>query len=128
MGWMDFSTNEGITMDYLCMVYLEESKMQALTKAEMKLVDRQSKAYDARLRRSGRFIAARALQPVTAAATVRVRGRKVVVTDGPFMETKEHLGGFILIKAKDQKEALKIAAKIPLARIGSIEVRPILDF
>jgi len=78
------------------------------------------------LRKSGHFIGANALQPVSAATTVRVRNSKVSTTDGPFAETKEHLGGYILIEARDLNEAIQVAGKIPMARIGSIEVRPIM--
>jgi hypothetical protein len=84
-------------------------------------------AYDDALRRAGHLVVAHALQPVEAATTVRVRNGKLSTTDGPFAETKEQLGGFILIEARDLNEAIQVAAKIPLARRGSIEVRPIRE-
>jgi hypothetical protein len=109
-------------MEYVCLVYLEEKNMDALSKSESEALTNESLAYDEALRRSGHFIVAQALQSVEMATTVRVRNGKISTTDGPFAETKEHLGGFILIKAKDLDEALQIAAKIPMARLGSIEV------
>jgi hypothetical protein len=86
-----------------------------------------SLAYNDMLRTSGHFIAAHALQSVRTATTVRVRGGQVLVTDGPFAETKEQLLGFVLIEAKDHYEAVEVASRIPLAHLGSIEVRAIMD-
>jgi len=105
-------------MKYLCLVYAEEDKLDAVP-------DSECLAYDAALRGSGHCIASEALQPVETATTVRVRNGKASMTDGPFAETKEQLAGFYLIEAKDLDEALQLAAKIPPARVGSIEVRPI---
>jgi hypothetical protein len=79
------------------------------------------------MRKSGHYVAAEALQPVKTARTVRVRNGKTSITDGPFAETKEQLGGFYLIEAADENEALRLAAQIPPARVGSIEVRPIRE-
>ena len=104
-------------MKYLCLVYLEEQKLHAVP-------DSDCKACGEGLRKSGHHIAAEALQPVHTATTVRVRNGQVSVTDGPFAETKEQLAGFYLIDAKDLNEAIQLAAKIPPARVGSIEVRP----
>lgn len=115
-------------MKYLCLVYLEQEKMDALTPSELAKVQDDSRTYDEDLQRSGHLIAAQALEPVKTATTVRVRGGKRLVIDGPFAETKEHLGGFILINARSRKDAVAVAAKIPLAKIGSIEVRPIMEF
>jgi len=84
-------------------------------------------AYGESLRKSGRYIAAEALQRVDTATTVRVRNGKVPLTDGPFAETKEQLAGFYLIDAKDLDEAVELAAKIPPARVGTIEVRPVRE-
>jgi len=81
--------------------------------------------YDAEIRASGHCIASEALQPVSTATTVRVRGGKLSVTDGPFAETKEQLAGFYLVEARDLNEAIQIAAKIPPAEVGCIEVRPV---
>jgi hypothetical protein len=103
---------------YLCLVYAEEKKLQEIDDGECILCG------DG-LRSSGHAIAAEALESVHTATTVRVRNGKLSMTDGPFAETKEQLAGFYLIDAGDLDEAIQIAAKIPPARIGSIEVRPI---
>ena len=113
-------------MKYLCLVYFEGSKLAALSPDEKRTLDRDSLAYDKELAASSNFIAADALQSVEQAATVRVRDGRMSVTDGPFAETKEQLGGFILIEARDMNEAIRLAAGIPLARLGSIEVRSIV--
>lgn len=110
-------------MQYLCMVHVDEARMSALTAAEGNELTRRSLAYDDELRQSGRFIAASALQAPETATIVRVRDGKVSMVDGPFVETKEHLGGFILIEARDLNEALAVAQNIPMASFGSIEVR-----
>jgi hypothetical protein len=105
-------------MKYLCLVYLDEKRMDELP-------DSECLAYDAEIRKSGHCIASEALQSIETATTVRVRNGKVSVTDGPFAETKEQLAGFYLIEAQNLNEALQLAARIPPARVGSIEVRPI---
>ena len=107
-------------MKYLCLVYMEKEKLRAVP-------DSECMACGDGFRRSGVLVAAEALQPVETAATVRVRGGKVSVTDGPFAETKEQLAGFYLIDARDLNEAIQIAGKIPPAREGSIEVRPVRE-
>jgi hypothetical protein len=112
-------------MRYLCLVYFEPKSLESLSKDEIDALVRDSLAYDDTLRQGGHFVAAHALQPVQDAATVRVRKGEVLTTDGPFAETKEVLGGFILIEARDRDEALRLAARIPMAQRGSIEVRPI---
>jgi hypothetical protein len=105
-------------MKYLCLVYLDEKRLDELPDADCV-------AYDAAIRANGHCIASEALQSVHTATTVRVRDGKLSITDGPFAETKEQLTGFYLIEAQDLNEAIQIAAKIPPARVGSIEVRPI---
>ena len=105
-------------MKYVCLVYLEESKLHAVP-------DRECAACGEGFRQGGMMVAAEALQPVDTATTVRVRHGKVSITDGPFAETKEQLAGFYLIEARDLNEAIQAAAKIPPAREGSIEVRPV---
>jgi hypothetical protein len=114
-------------MKYICLVYLVEKDMGMMTKKEADTCTDESLAYDDALRNAGHLIAAHALQPVETATTVRVRSGKLFATDGPFAETTEQLGGFILIEARDLNEAIQVAAKIPLARRGSIEVRPIRE-
>jgi len=107
-------------MKYLCLVYMEES-----TIAQMD--DQECMDCGNALRESGRLIAAEPLHPVATATTVRVRNGKVSISDGPFAETKEQLAGFYLVDARDLNEAIQIAAKIPPARVGSIEVRPVRE-
>ena len=115
-------------MKFVCLVYLEHGTLAALPSDEKVELDHNSMAYDKELERRGNYIVAEALNPVTTARTLRVRRGKRSVVDGPFAETKEHLGGFILINAANMDEALDIAAGIPLARYGSIEVRPVMQF
>ncbi|MQA31058.1 MAG: YciI family protein [Luteitalea sp.] len=105
-------------MKYLCLVYLEEQKLHAVPDAECI-------ACGEGLTNRGLLVAAEALQPTETATTVRVRNGRMSVTDGPFAETKEQLAGFYLIEARDLNDAIQVAAKIPPAREGSIEVRPI---
>lgn len=111
-------------MKYLCLVYSDEQELHGLPDSPK---DDECFAYASSLQESGRLVAGEALQPVATASTVRVRGGKVTVTDGPFAETKEQLAGFYLVEARDMNEALQIAARIPPARVGSIEVRPIRE-
>jgi len=114
-------------MKYLCMAYEEENKLNALSQSEWDALRVETLSYLDELKKSGYVIAAEALQSVRTAATVRVRSGKVSITDGPFAETKETLGGFFLINARDLNEAIQVASKWPSARLGSIEVRPIED-
>ena len=107
-------------MKYLCLVYLESQKLHAVP-------DTECFASGERLRNSGSLLAAEALQPVDTATTVRVRNGRLSITDGPFAETKEQLAGFYLVEARDLNDAIQIAAKIPPAREGSVEVRPVRD-
>jgi len=107
-------------MKYLCLVYLEEQKLHAVP-------DKECMVCGDGFRTRGALVAAEALQPIATAATVRVRNGKVSVTDGPFAETKEQLAGFYLLEATDLNEAIQMAAKIPPAREGSVEVRPVRD-
>jgi hypothetical protein len=99
-----------------------------MSKEEKHKLDADSLGYDRDLMASGNMIHAEALQSPKSAVTVRVRNGETSVTDGPFIETKEYLGGFILIEAKDLNDAIRIAAGIPLAKLGAIEVRPIHSF
>jgi hypothetical protein len=112
-------------MKYLCLAYEEESKLNALSRSEWDSLRDETLTYVDELRSSGRLISTEPLQSVRTAATVRVRGGKISVTDGPFAETKETLGGFFLINASDLNDAIQVASKWPSARLGSIEVRPI---
>lgn len=107
-------------MKYLCLVYMEERNLHAVP-------DRECVACGDTLRRSGQLLAAEALQPIETATTVRIRHGKMSVTDGPFAETKEQLAGFYLIEARDLNDAIQVAARIPPARAGSVEVRPVRE-
>jgi hypothetical protein len=114
-------------MKYLCLVAFDEKKLEALSKNESDALTDESLAYNDALRQSGHLLVAQALQFVQSATTVRMRNGKLSITDGPFAETNEQLGGFILIDASDLNDAIQVASKIPLARFGSIEVRPIME-
>jgi hypothetical protein len=114
-------------MRYLCLVYIEESKLAALPAEGFATLVSDALAYADELKRGGHWVAHDALQPVANAVTVRRQEGKVAVHDGPFAETKEQLGGFILIEARDLNEAIQLASRIPTTRIGSIEVRPVAD-
>lgn len=105
-------------MKYLCLVYGEESAISRMD--DLKCLD-----FDQSIRESGHCVASEALEPVATARTVRVRNGKATTYDGPFAETKEQLAGFYMIEARDMEEALEIAARIPPAQVGSVEVRPI---
>ena len=107
-------------MKYLCLVYLEEGKLHAVP-------DRECLNCGDEMRKGGQLLAAEPLFPATTAKTLRVRDGRVSITDGPFAETKEQLAGFYLIDAGSHEEALEIAATIPPARAGSIEVRPVRE-
>jgi hypothetical protein len=115
-------------MKYLCLIYDEEKKMGGMTKSESDAFMGEYFAFTEGIRKSGQYIGGNPLQPVHTATTVRVRNGQLSTTDGPFAETKEQLGGYYLIEAKDLNEAIQVAAKIPSARVGSIEVRPIQEF
>ena len=114
-------------MKYLCLVYHEEATIEALPESEYDAIVDEVLAYREELRRGGHYLASSPLQPVRAATTVRVRGGRVSITDGPFAETREQLGGFYLIEARDLNEAVRLAAKMPPARLGCIEVRPLQE-
>ena len=116
-----------VPVKYLCLIYDEESKWGALSKDESDAMMGEYGVFTENIRKSGHFLGGEALQPTQAATTVRVRHGKVSSTDGPFAETKEQLGGYYLITARDLNDAIHIASKIPSARNGSIEVRPIME-
>lgn len=110
-------------MRFLCLVNLDKEEAAKLAEADWRVIDRDSLAYDDTLEKRGSYIVSMALQGPETARTVRIRQGRALVTDGPFVETKEHVAGFILIEAETIEEAVEIAKGIPLARIGSIEVR-----
>ena len=105
-------------MRYVCLVYMAGKDLDAIP-------DRECATFADALRASGRYVAADALQPVDTATTVRVRHGRATITDGPFAETKEQLAGFYVIEAQTLDEAIEVASRIPPARVGSIEVRPV---
>jgi hypothetical protein len=111
-------------MRFLCCVYLEANALQGLSAEGLAKLNRDSVAYDKELAKKGYYIASSALQPAETAKTIRRRGGKAAVTDGPYAESKEVLGGFILIEARDMEEAVRVAENIPVGEFGSIEVRP----
>jgi len=115
-------------MKYLCLIYDEEKKMSSMSKAEGEAMMGEYFGFTEGIKQSGHYLGGNALQPVQTATTVRVRNGKVSTTDGPFAETQEQLGGYYLIEAKDLNDAIQVAQKIPSSRIGSIEVRPIMEF
>jgi hypothetical protein len=112
-------------MQYLLMIYANEAEYAKINPATLQKVFEEYGAFTQGIVKSGNFKAGDRLQPTTTATTVRIRDGKTLTTDGPFAETREQLGGYYLVEARDLDEALAIAAKIPGARFGSIEVRPI---
>jgi len=114
-------------MKYLLAIYENEKQWESLPQAESKQIIDEYRAFTDAIQKSGNYIAGEALQPTTAATSVRIRDGKRLTTDGPFAETREQLGGFYLVEAKDLDEAIAMAARMPSARWGTIEVRPILD-
>jgi hypothetical protein len=113
-------------MKYLLLIYENEASLAGLSEAEQGKIYEEYMAYTRDIRKTGHYVAGEALQPISTATTVRVKNGKTLTTDGPFAETREQLGGFYLVEAKDLDEAIKLAAGIPAVRTGSIEVRPIL--
>lgn len=112
-------------MKYLCLVVFDEQQLAALSTPQLESLAEESMAYDQALRESGHLLLAQRLQSAQTATTLRVRNRILALSNGPFAQTEEQLGRFLLIDAFDLNDAIQLAAKIPLARIGSIEIRPI---
>jgi len=113
-------------MEYMLLIYNRETDWKALAEKDRGAMFQEYGKFTEGLVKNGNFKAGSALQPVSTATTVRVRDGKALTTDGPFAETREQLGGYYLIEAKDLDEVLSIAARVPSARTGSIEVRPLL--
>lgn len=111
-------------MKYLCLIYLDEKEMDAMPASDLSALNAEHLDLNDALRTSGHFIQAEALEPAATTACVRVRQGKMSATDGPFTEAKELVAGFYLIEARDMKEAMEVAARIPAARLGTVEVRP----
>jgi hypothetical protein len=115
-------------MKYLCLIYNQEKNLDGLSKAEWHSLKEEYFAFTDGIRSSGHHLEGEGLQSTREARTVRVREGRLSATDGPFAETTEQLGGYYLIDARDLNDAIQVASRIPSARMGSIEVRPILEF
>jgi hypothetical protein len=111
-------------MKYMLLIYLEED---ALNQSEREDCYRKSTELAHELKSNGQFLASSPLQPVATATSVRIREGKRLVTDGPFAETREQLGGFYMVEAKNLDEAIGIAGRIPAARVGTVEIRPLIE-
>ena len=114
-------------MKYLCMVYYDENIINKMTSEEWQSLNAECENCGQSLRDTGKMIGGNALHPIATATSLRVRDGKPIITDGPFAETKEQLAGFYLLDARDLNEAIQLASKIPPARIGTIEIRPIRE-
>lgn len=114
-------------MTYAALVYYQESLIEAMNEQEWHDLNQECVAGVERLTEQGHYLAGQALQPVATAARLQVRDGEVLISDGPFAETKEQLAGFYLLEARDLNEALQLASRIPPARFGTIEVRPVRE-
>ena len=115
-------------MKYLCLIYNQEKNLAGFSKEQWASLKAEYFAYTGSIKESGHHLGGSSLQPTGTARTVRVRDGKISATDGPFAETNEQLGGYYLIEARDLNDAIQVASRIPSARMGSIEVRPIMEF
>jgi hypothetical protein len=115
-------------MRYLCLIYEDEKWWDKASQAELESGMAEYTAFTDSIKKSGAWIGGEALQPTKTATSVRVRNGKISTTDGPYVETKEQLGGYYLITAKDLKDAVQVASRIPGAKNGTVEVRPIMEF
>jgi hypothetical protein len=114
-------------MQYLCLIYDDEKAWEKMPPSEAGKIFGEFHEFTESIRKSGHYLGGNALQPTHTATTVRVRQGKVATTDGPFAETKEQLGGYYLVEARDLNEAIQVASRIPGARFGCVEVRPVLE-
>ena len=112
-------------MQYLCLIYSDETMYPKMSKADAETMMSEYMAFGAKARESGHYVGGNRLQPTHTSTSVRIRNGKLSTTDGPFAETKEQLGGYYLIEAKDLNDAIQVASRIPGAKVGTIEVRPI---
>src|SRR5690349_7952252 len=115
-------------MRYVCLIYDDEKKLAGMSKADADSFMGEYFQFTEDIKKSGQYVAGEALQPINSATSLRIRSGKLSTTDGPFAETREQLGGFYLIDARDLNEAIQIASRIPSARTGTVEVRPVVDF
>ena len=114
-------------MKYLCLIYSDETMWPKLPKPETDKMMGEYMEFTQSVQKSGHYIGGNRLQPTHTASTIRIRGGKTSTTDGPFAETKEQLGGYYLIEARDLNDAIQVASRIPGTRVGSVEVRPIAE-
>jgi hypothetical protein len=114
-------------MKYMCLIYYDDKKLDSLPKNEYDALVDEALEYDEELQKTGNSLARAALQGVHTATSIRLQHGKVMITDGPFVETKEQLGGIVVIEARDLNEAIHMASKLPPARLGGVEVRPIRE-
>jgi hypothetical protein len=117
---------KGAKMKYLLLIYENEGNWEKVSEADKGKIFQEYMEFTTAIKKSGHHIAGEPLQPVSTATTVRVKNGKTLTTDGPFAETREQLGGFYMVEAKNLDEAIAMAARIPAARTGSIEVRPLM--
>ncbi|OBY89304.1 MULTISPECIES: YciI family protein [Pseudomonas] len=115
-------------MKYLCLIYVDDQRLSSLSDGQYRRLMDECFANDEYQRRAGRVLASEALETVETATTLRHGPAGLSITDGPFAETREYLGGFVLIDARDLNEALQIAQRIPSGRLGAVEVRPVRDW
>jgi hypothetical protein len=115
-------------MQYLLLIYQNEAEMDAASEAATKQMQNEYRSFTQSIIQGGQFKAGDALKRTATATTVRVRNGKTMTTDGPFAETREQLGGYYLVEAKDLDEAIALAARVPSAKFGSIEVRPVMVY
>jgi hypothetical protein len=114
-------------MEFVLLFYIDDKDFEGITPEEDRKLQDDCRAEDEELERKGKLVAARALRPTSEAVTVRVRGSKVTRTDGPFAETKEHLGGLVIVRADSMEEAVRMAESSALAKYAKVEVRPAYD-
>jgi hypothetical protein len=115
-------------MRYLCLIYEDEKWWEKATETDMQKGMADYTAFTESIKKNGNYVGGEALQPTKTAKSVRVRNGKISTTDGPYVETKEQLGGYYLITAKDLNDAVQVASRIPGAKNGTIEVRPVMEF
>ena len=115
-------------MKYLCLIYENEKSWTQMPKDQSDAIMGEYFAFTENIKKTGQYVGGDALHPTHTATTVRVRNGRTSTTDGPFAETKEQLGGYYLIDAKDLNDAIQVASRIPSARFGSVEIRPVVDF
>jgi len=121
------SASQEAAMQYLCLIYEDEQEWQKLPSAQSGKILEEYSAYTESVKRSGHYLGGNGLEPSHTATTVRIRKGRLATTDGPFAETKEQLGGYYLLRARDLNEAIQLASRIPGARFGAVEVRPVME-